>query len=471
MTTQADTAVLLDPGAVRVRGLQRSEHRLLLMAGDVACAGAAVLLSLWAWSITTGYPFDAAFLRRSAAWLLLVPLWTILVASSRRLPAALSLGTSVQCVLAAAAVLLAMYSAAYFYAPRQALPRLPALYFLWEAILLTIGWRVVYLRVFTAAGFRRRAIVIGTGPAAARIITLLRELSPDVEVIAAIADGSDRVPLDVPIHPTADLDPLLSRAGVSEIVVTSALRSPDLVQVLLRCQERGVPVVPMPIEYEQLLMRVPVAYLPGGWMFTSLSESVRTRDASLGLKRSLDIVGGLAGMVALGALLPVVAAMIWIDSGRPIFYRQTRLGLGGRGFRVIKFRTMSADAEENGPRWAGEDDSRVTRVGRWLRRSRLDELPQVVNVVRGDMSLVGPRPERPEFIERLEQTIPVYRSRLMVRPGLTGWAQVNTPYAASAEDASLKLEYDLYYIKHRSFLFDLWIVMKTASTLLTMSGR
>jgi lipopolysaccharide/colanic/teichoic acid biosynthesis glycosyltransferase len=227
----------------------------------------------------------------------------------------------------------------------------------------------------------------------------------------------------------------------------------------------------MPIEYEQLLMRVPVAYLPGGWMFTSLSESVRTRDASLGLKRSLDIVGGLAGMVALGALLPVVAAMIWIDSGRPIFYRQTRLGLGGRGFRVIKFRTMSADAEENGPRWAGEDDSRVTRVGRWLRRSRLDELPQVVNVVRGDMSLVGPRPERPEFIERLEQTIPVYRSRLMVRPGLTGWAQVNTPYAASAEDASLKLEYDLYYIKHRSFLFDLWIVMKTASTLLTMSGR
>ena len=148
------------------------------------------------------------------------------------------------------------------------------------------------------------------------------------------------------------------------------------------------------------------------------------------------------------------------------------MGRGGAPFKLMKFRTMAQDAEADGPpRWAGRRDSRVTRVGRFLRRTRLDELPNVVNVLRGEMSLVGPRPERPEFVAQLEREIPFYRTRLLVRPGLTGWAQVNYPYGDSVYGALEKLEYDLYYLKHRSLFFDLWILVRTVGTVVALRGR
>ena len=168
---------------------------------------------------------------------------------------------------------------------------------------------------------------------------------------------------------------------------------------------------------------------------------------------------------------PVVAVAIWFESGGPIFYSQVRVGRGGTTFDVFKFRTMIRDAEGTGPaRWTAPNDPRVTRVGRFLRRTRLDELPQAINVLRGEMSLVGPRPERPEFVEFLERQVPFYRTRLIVKPGVTGWAQVNHPYGDSVEDARAKLEYDLYYIKHRSILFDLRIVLRTVGTVISFQG-
>jgi lipopolysaccharide/colanic/teichoic acid biosynthesis glycosyltransferase len=168
----------------------------------------------------------------------------------------------------------------------------------------------------------------------------------------------------------------------------------------------------------------------------------------------------------------IIAPAIWLDSGRPILFGQRRMGRGGAPFKLIKFRTMAQDAEADGPpRWAGRRDPRVTRVGRFLRRTRLDELPNVVNVLRGEMSLVGPRPERPEFVAQLEREIPFYRTRLLVRPGLTGWAQVNYPYGDSVHGALEKLEYDLYYVKHRSLFFDLWILVRTVGTVVALRGR
>jgi lipopolysaccharide/colanic/teichoic acid biosynthesis glycosyltransferase len=206
-------------------------------------------------------------------------------------------------------------------------------------------------------------------------------------------------------------------------------------------------------------------------MFTALPEWVRTRDASRAAKRAVDVAGSIVGVAVLAVATPLIAALVMLDSGRPVFYRQRRLGMGGRTFDMIKFRTMVRGAESEGPLWASRDDPRVTRVGRWLRRLRLDELPQVLSVLRGEMSIVGPRPERPEFAEQLEREIPFYRTRLMARPGLTGWAQVNTPYGDSIEGAALKLEYDLYYIKHRSIFFDAWIVLRTVGTVFAMGGR
>ena len=170
-------------------------------------------------------------------------------------------------------------------------------------------------------------------------------------------------------------------------------------------------------------------------------------------------------------LLPLLGTAIWLDTGRPILFWQQRVGLANRPFRLLKFRTMEQGAERDGPRWAGIRDRRVTRFGAFLRRSRLDELPQFFNVVKGDMSLVGPRPERPEFVAELEERIPFYRTRLLVRPGLTGWAQVNYRYGDTVADAAMKLEYDLYYIKRRTLLFDLAIAMRTVKTVLTFAGR
>jgi lipopolysaccharide/colanic/teichoic acid biosynthesis glycosyltransferase len=170
-------------------------------------------------------------------------------------------------------------------------------------------------------------------------------------------------------------------------------------------------------------------------------------------------------------LLPFIAAAIKLESPGPVFYRQMRAGQGGRPFQLLKFRTMIAGAEADGQaRWARAIDARVTRVGRLLRRTRLDELPQLFNVLRGDMSLIGPRPERPELIAVLEQEIPFYRARLLVKPGLTGWAQVNYGYGRSVEDARVKLEYDLYYIKQQSIWLDLVILFRTVEVVLGMKG-
>ena len=192
---------------------------------------------------------------------------------------------------------------------------------------------------------------------------------------------------------------------------------------------------------------------------------------ALRLKRLVDVA--LAGIILAGGwpVMALIAVCIKLDTPGRVFYRQTRTGKGGRAIRIIKFRTMVEDAEKDGVAWAAIDDPRVTRVGRWLRRWRLDELPQAWNVLRGEMSCIGPRPERPEFTQRLESAIPYYELRHLVRPGITGWAQVMHPYGASVRDATRKLEYDLYYIKNYSLLLDLLIVLKTLRVMAFGFGR
>jgi lipopolysaccharide/colanic/teichoic acid biosynthesis glycosyltransferase len=182
------------------------------------------------------------------------------------------------------------------------------------------------------------------------------------------------------------------------------------------------------------------------------------------------LVGSVLFIVGM-LLLPFIAAAIALESGRPIFYKQVRLGRASHPFTLLKFRTMRHDAETNGAQWTSKGDPRATRMGRLLRRTRLDELPNVLAVLRGDLSMVGPRPERPEFVETLERSVPLYRARLAARPGLTGWAQVNHEYGDSVEDAIVKLEFDLYYIKHQSLWLDLMILGRTVFTMLRLKGQ
>jgi lipopolysaccharide/colanic/teichoic acid biosynthesis glycosyltransferase len=215
---------------------------------------------------------------------------------------------------------------------------------------------------------------------------------------------------------------------------------------------------------------VPIQHLGPTWVLANLVGTAHVAEPSIA-RRALDLTAGLiVGVVAL-VLAPFIALAIRIDSGRPVFYRQVRLGRGGREFRITKFRTMHPDAEREGPQWSTVGDPRTTRVGRVLRRTRLDEFPNIWSVIKGDMSMVGPRPERPAFIETLESAVPLYRARLAVSPGLTGWAQVNHTYTDSVDDAIVKLEYDLYYVKHRSVAFDVSILARTVWTMLRMRGR
>ena len=399
------------------------------------------------------------------------------LAPSYDLRTALVVPGTVRALARALVVLLAAYLVVYFYAPRYELPRLVALYVLWEGALLTLGWRLVYIWFVTHLPLDKHLLILGASEAGRTTLGLLREAGPHATVVGFVDDDRElwgREVDGVPVLGGADrLADAVARFGVGEVVVAVPHRAGSaLLGALADCLHQGVDVVPMSQVYEDLLGRVPVRHLESGWLFSSFVEAVRAKDASRLAKRALDLVGATAGLVTLAVLTPIIATAIWLDAGRPIFFRQGRVGRGAAPFTLIKFRTMAQDAEADGPpRWAGRRDPRVTRVGRFLRRTRLDELPNVVNVLRGEMSLVGPRPERPEFVAELEREIPFYRTRLLVRPGLTGWAQVNYPYGDSVHGALEKLEYDLYYVKHRSLFFDLWILVRTVGTVVALRGR
>jgi len=221
--------------------------------------------------------------------------------------------------------------------------------------------------------------------------------------------------------------------------------------------------------YENLTKKVPIEMIDEIWFLENFSRSEKRIEEVL--KRGFDIFFSAIGILITVVLLPLIALAIKIDSPGPIFYTQKRVGKDGKIFNLYKFRTMKIDAEKEGPRWAEENDERVTKVGYFLRRTHLDELPQAISIFRGDLSLVGPRPERPEFTSILQKEIPYYNIRTLVKPGITGWAQLNFSYGNSIEDAKEKLQYDFYYIKNRSFFLDLGIILKTAKIVLFAKGQ
>jgi lipopolysaccharide/colanic/teichoic acid biosynthesis glycosyltransferase len=269
---------------------------------------------------------------------------------------------------------------------------------------------------------------------------------------------------------------LLDIAGEQEItdilVAISGEMQGETFQILLDAQELGVEITRMAVAYEELLGRVPIQLLEADWILRSFVDQNRAGGFYEFGKRMLDILGGVVFGLFTLLVLPFVAVAILIESGRPIFYSQVRAGRGAQSYKIIKFRTMRQDAEADGvPRWAAEDDERATRVGRILRKTHLDELPQCLNVLKGEMSLVGPRAERPELVAMVQEHVPFYRGRLLVKPGITGWAQVNYGYAATIEETVVKLEYDLYYIKNRNLLLDFIILLRTPSTVFGFRGQ
>ncbi|HEX2253260.1 MAG TPA: sugar transferase [Thermoanaerobaculia bacterium] len=356
-------------------------------------------------------------------------------------------------------------------------PRIAPMVFLVATSITVLLWRVVFARVFTSTALRHRVLVVGAGASGRRLLDDMAGMPHHYRVLGLVDDDPSKADLLVAGLPVlcdrSGLVETVRRLGVSEVILaTTQALHPELLRELLRCYELGIAVRPMPAVYEELAGRVPVEHLGQKWFLAPFWNQLGLPGVQAAAKRALDVVVAVGGLALTAVLLPLVALAIRLDSPGPLLYAQERLGRGGRPFRLFKFRSMTTAAESDGVAvWSQRSDPRVTRVGAALRRSRLDELPQFWNVLRGEMSVVGPRPERAAFIERLEEAIPFYRTRLAVKPGLTGWAQINYPYGSSVEDALRKLEYDLYYVKNQGLVLDLLIILRTLGVVLTLRGH
>jgi sugar transferase (PEP-CTERM system associated) len=352
-----------------------------------------------------------------------------------------------------------------------------ATYVSWAAVLLAciLLVRLSYVGLAKVAVTPHRVLVVGVGKLAAEIerLTSDRERQDsDTEIVAYVplTETAPEVPSARIWAPTSSLLDVARKTAANEIVVALDERRGVPLQPLLEARMEGMRITDYLSFWERETRRVNLKALDPSWLIYSDGFRVGSM-MNAGLKRLLDITVSLALLIASFPMLVLAAVAVRLDSRGPIFYKQERVGRYGASFNIYKFRTMRVDAEAGGvPQWAAARDPRITRIGSFLRMTRIDELPQVINVLRGDMSFVGPRPERPFFVQSLTRDIPFYAERHRVRPGITGWAQINHPYGASIEDAKAKLSYDLYYIKNYSFLFDLLIILSTAHAVLVNKG-
>ncbi len=343
------------------------------------------------------------------------------------------------------------------------------------AVLLSI-WRTTYAVFLGVDHAKRRVLIIGAGITGKILASVICQ-HPSYQALGFIDDNEQlhgKAPEGVQILGNRhQLLPEIHNLDVDEIVL--AISSPiddGLLQMLTNCHELGIAVTTMPVLYEKLTGKVAVEHIGSQW-YSALPLKQNPFDTFNRIgKRVLDIICGLIIAAILAIVFPFVAVAIKLDSPGPIFYKQERVGQYGAKFTVFKLRSMVQNAERNGnAQWAVKGDSRITKVGHFIRKTRLDELPQVLNVLRGEMSMVGPRPERYQFIKELQKEIPFYRTRLAAKPGLTGWAQINYGYGSTVEDALIKLQYDLYYLKHWSPWLDIKILLRTFAVVLKMQGQ
>jgi exopolysaccharide biosynthesis polyprenyl glycosylphosphotransferase len=459
--------------------LRTTERRMLLIVGDLLAGIMATMGALALWSRFDYLTLSEEFVRARAGWFVLLPIiWLLLLINSYDVRRSANWAETVRNVLMAATFGTILYLSIYFFrtAPGS-LPRRGPFYFLVLAVGLTMVWRYIYVRIFTSPAFLRRVLIVGAGSSGVELLKILQGLNPSPFYVVGMIDDDESkhgMVLDgvKVLGSSAKIESIIREEDVSDIVVAIlGQMNGEMFQALLDAQERYVEIIRMPVLYEELLGRVPIHHLESDWLLRSFVDEVRVSSLYLLAKRVLDLLFAIVGLILLGLVFPWVSLAILIESGRPILYTQTRLGQGGRVYELVKFRTMMQDAESDGvAHWTDEGDPRMTRVGRLLRKVHIDEFPQFINVLKGDMSMVGPRPERPELVKNLERQIPFYRARLLAKPGIGGWAQVNYGKGGSVEGSAEKLEYDLYYIKHRSFFLDIWIILRSIGAALGFRG-
>jgi exopolysaccharide biosynthesis polyprenyl glycosylphosphotransferase len=459
----------------------------MLVLFDLLMVNTALFLAL---SLRPGFDLDVGTVVERLPWFVLLSgLWIVVgvVLNIYDLSRAARVIPSLWSASGAIGLTVLIYTFVPFVTPALPRYRLQALLF---PLLTTLGvalWRIVYAQVFVQPVFHQRALIVGSSRAGRELARIVARVGVgnggnDGVVgyqILGLVDGYSPKEWDKEAIPYLgghqELVRLARELRPDEIVMALAdIESVDgeLFQAILDCREMGIPITTMESVYERLMGQVPL-----GSDYRELPAVFSTHESGtdrfyLALRRVVDISLSAVGCVLTGVVVPFVWLANRISSPGPLFYRQERVGKSGRRFTLVKFRSMIVDAEKHtGPVWAGRSDSRVTPVGRVLRRTRLDELPQFYNVLKGEMSLVGPRPERPELVARLAQVLPFYRARHAIKPGITGWAQVRYRYGASVGETHTKLQYDLYYIKHRGPYLDLLIFLRTIQVMLGFKGR
>lgn len=338
-----------------------------------------------------------------------------------------------------------------------------------------IVWRFVLSKCHGLEPSKEKVLVIGSGDLAKNIgLKIFNQASHGLRLYGFIDNDPEKLGQSI-VNPGVvggygDIMRIVKNDNIRKIIIALPDRRARLpMSALLDCKLKGVTILEGATFHELLEGKVPLEHLKPSWVvFSDGFKSLRSRKI---VKRMSDVFFSSLMLIALSPVMLITAFLIKLDSRGPVIFSQTRVGENEKEFDVYKFRSMKRDAEAGtGPVWANADDNRVTRLGKFMRNTRLDELPQLINVIKGDMSFVGPRPERPYFVEKLKKDIPYFEMRTVVKPGLTGWTQIKYAYGATVEDAIEKLQYDIYYIKHMSLLFDLVIIMGTIKVVLTGQG-
>jgi sugar transferase (PEP-CTERM system associated) len=440
----------------------------VMLAADLVVIGFALASAQW-----LGYSNGVGPLWAKSSILTAVTLLALYLADLYQLDPRIRRAELASRLMIAMAASVTTTAAIGFAIPNLGLGRLTFIHTFGVIALGFLVSRLVWLARVAKRKLRHRVLVLGVGPAASVLPEL--QFSPTrpftiVGFLDDAPDAADRVPAGCELlGKTKDLLSLTDELRPDLVLVALAeMRRAFPAEELVECRLQGINVEDWPTFYERQTGKILISNLRPSWLI--FADGFVKTDTTRIVKRAMDITLAFIGLVVTLPLMAVVACAIKLNSKGPVLFTQQRVGERGRIFVLKKFRSMSVDAEANGPVWAAACDPRVTRVGRWLRRTRLDELPQFWNVLAGDMSFVGPRPERPEFVATLQREIPFYMGRHSVRPGITGWAQVRHRYAASIEDSMEKLQYDLYYIKNLSPLLDLVILLSTLQVVLFTRG-
>jgi len=356
--------------------------------------------------------------------------------------------------------------------------RLQIVYLYFTLIISLFLWRLIYIYLIESPRFYKRVLLVGEISSIEGLTSALSTTDPNYKIVGFI---NSEIVVSKPIKyrgltefKPKDFLKTIEEEKISEILVASTNTEAITAEVyhdLMLLLERGFKIRDYTQVYEELLKKVPIQFV--GKDFYKYFPFSRSNENKLYIffQRTFDIVFSIIGLTLGLFILPIVLIGNLIGNKGPLFYRQERVGKNSKPFNILKLRSMVVNAEQGGAKWAQKNDTRITKFGMFLRRSRMDEIPQFYNVLKGDMSVIGPRPERPFFVNELSQIIPFYETRHIIKPGLTGWAQVSTRYGASVDDSLTKLQYDLYYIKHRSVFLDLNIVIKTLSTILYYRGQ